>query len=113
MNDVKLTKAVSIDGKMYVRQSDNTLSPAESLTNWDRLRQKSDEEIENAALSDPDSLPFTDEEWAKAVSLPVKRYIHLGVDDDVLAWFKQDGRGYQTRMNAVLRRHVEAQRKAG
>jgi len=29
-------------------------------------------------------------------------------------WFKQQGRGYQTRMNAVLRRYMEAQsRKAG
>jgi uncharacterized protein (DUF4415 family) len=34
-------------------------------------------------------------------------------DADVVAWFKAGGRGYQTRMNAVLRRFMEAQRKAG
>jgi uncharacterized protein (DUF4415 family) len=31
----------------------------------------------------------------------------------VLDWFKARGRGYQTRINAVLRRYMEAQRRAG
>ena len=35
------------------------------------------------------------------------------LDDDVLIWFKGQGRGYQTRINVVLRRYMEAQKKAG
>jgi uncharacterized protein (DUF4415 family) len=37
----------------------------------------------------------------------------LRLDGDVLRWFKARGKGYQTRINSVLRRYMEAQRKAG
>jgi uncharacterized protein (DUF4415 family) len=43
---------------------------------------------------------------------PTKFPVGIRLDDDVLAWFKASGPGYQTRINTVLRRHVEAQRKA-
>jgi len=33
----------------------------------------------------------------------------MRIDPDVLAWFKARGKGYQTRMNAVLRAYVKAQ----
>ena len=39
---------------------------------------------------------------------PPKTLISLRVDADVLAWFKAQGAGYQTRMNAVLRAFKEA-----
>ncbi|MCR5536773.1 MAG: BrnA antitoxin family protein [Succinivibrio sp.] len=34
---------------------------------------------------------------------PVKRSVHLRLDADVLAWFKAQGKGYQTRINKILR----------
>ena len=34
---------------------------------------------------------------------PIKRPVTLRVDADVLAWFKKQGRGYQTRINRALR----------
>ena len=37
----------------------------------------------------------------------------LRLDDDIIAWFKAGGRGYQTRINAVLRAFVEAQKPRG
>jgi uncharacterized protein (DUF4415 family) len=37
-----------------------------------------------------------------------KASVSLRVDSDVLAWFKAQGRGYQTRMNAVLRAFKDA-----
>jgi uncharacterized protein (DUF4415 family) len=37
-----------------------------------------------------------------------KASVSLRVDADVLAWFKAQGSGYQTRMNAVLRAFKEA-----
>jgi len=40
--------------------------------------------------------------------LPAKVSISLRVDRDVLEWFKDQGPGYQTRMNAVLRAFREA-----
>ena len=41
-----------------------------------------------------------------------KEAISLRVDQDILAWFRAQGRGYQSRMNAVLRAYVESQRSA-
>jgi uncharacterized protein (DUF4415 family) len=40
--------------------------------------------------------------------VPAKASIALRVDADVLEWFKSQGPGYQTRMNAVLRAFKEA-----
>lgn len=42
-----------------------------------------------------------------------KTAISLRVDADVLAFFRAQGRGYQTRMNAVLKSYVEAQKARG
>lgn len=42
---------------------------------------------------------------------PAKASVHLGVDADVLAWFKAQGKGHLTRMNAVLRSCVEAKKQ--
>ncbi len=41
-------------------------------------------------------------------SVPAKTSISLRIDDDVLEWFKAQGPGYQTRMNAVLRAFKDA-----
>jgi len=45
---------------------------------------------------------------------PLKKPVTLRLDADVLAWFKRDGRRYQTRINAALRRVMERElRMAG
>jgi uncharacterized protein (DUF4415 family) len=53
---------------------------------------------------------LTEEDWKNAVRgkhyRPVKAQITASLDKDVLAWLKADGRGYQTRMNAILRREM-------
>jgi len=50
-------------------------------------------------------------DWAGAVRgglyRPVKRLTSLRLDADLLEWFKRDGAGYQTRINAALREYVE------
>jgi uncharacterized protein (DUF4415 family) len=40
-----------------------------------------------------------------------KASVHLRVDHDVLEWFRCQGKGHLTRMNAVLRAYYEANRK--
>ncbi len=42
---------------------------------------------------------------------PVKKPVTLRLDADVLAWFKKQGRGYQTRINRALRRLMMGERK--
>ncbi len=44
---------------------------------------------------------------------PLKKPITVRIDADVLAWFQKDGRRYQTRINAALRKVMEREMKAG
>ena len=42
---------------------------------------------------------------------PAKQQVSLRLDADVLAWFKREGRGYQTRINRALRKVMREERK--
>ncbi|HET9308518.1 MAG TPA: BrnA antitoxin family protein [Candidatus Sulfotelmatobacter sp.] len=45
---------------------------------------------------------------------PLKKPITVRIDADVLAWFKKDGKRYQTRINTALRKVMEKEmRQAG
>ena len=54
---------------------------------------------------------WTAEDWANAkIVLPsAKRPVTIRLDGDVIEWFKKQGGGYQTRINAVLKAYVNAQ----
>ena len=72
-----------------------------------------DEELEQAVREDPDQ-ELLDEEWFRTAELVVpgeKKRITMRVDQDVISYFKRKGRGYQTRMNAVLKAYVLHQKK--
>jgi uncharacterized protein (DUF4415 family) len=51
-------------------------------------------------------------DWSRAeIGIPgPKQQLTVRLDRDVVHWFRSQGPGYQTRMNAVLRRFVEAQK---
>ena len=70
----------------------------------------SDEEVERRAREDPDAPPLYDADWwADAEVLPARKVpVSLRIDPDILDFFKSQGLGYQTRINAVLRRYMEA-----
>lgn len=84
--------------------------PEDDESDWQRLKAMTEEEIEEAARSDPDAQPTDVEFWERAtiITPAPKKSVHLRIDPDVLAWFKKQGKGYQTRMNAVLRSYMEA-----
>jgi uncharacterized protein (DUF4415 family) len=44
---------------------------------------------------------------------PLKKPVTLRLDADVIAWFKKDGRRYQTRINEALRKVMERELKLG
>ena len=83
----------------------------ESQTDWDYLRNLTDEEIaasvdledEDEALPDLTHPGF--EGLPPGIGLP-KKQITVRLDQDVIDWFKSQGKGYQTRMNAVLRQYM-------
>lgn len=72
-----------------------------------------DAEITAAAMSDPDAIPFTDAEWEAVKPLvrigrppstgPLKVPTTIRFDADVLAALKASGKGWQTRVNEVVR----------
>jgi len=84
----------------------------ESRTDWAAAHAKTEEELERDIASDPawDGIP---EDWYKdAVLVPGrKRLVSLRLDDDVLTWFRAQGRLYQTKMNAVLRAYMRQVQK--
>jgi uncharacterized protein (DUF4415 family) len=87
---------------------------ARSNTDWDKVRILPDSDV----VFSEDAPETSPEDWADAVAhkgLPVpprKTQIALRVDNDVLAWFKAQGAGYQTRMNSVLKEFRDAHVRA-
>jgi uncharacterized protein (DUF4415 family) len=74
-----------------------------------RVRAKSAAELERDIAGDPEFREEA-EDWyraAEAVMPRPKKLLSLRLDDEVVDWFKQQGPGYQTRINAVLRAFVE------
>jgi len=49
---------------------------------------------------------------ARVVMPPGKTSVHLRLDSDVVEWFRAGGKGHLTRMNAVLRTFVDAQKRS-
>ena len=61
----------------------------------------------------PEAESLGAEFWKSArVAMPAgKTSVHLRLDSDVVEWFRAHGKGHLTRMNAVLRAYVEAQKQ--
>jgi uncharacterized protein (DUF4415 family) len=65
-----------------------------------------------AAWPEQATMTTTENESAPraASSMPMKQIVTIRLDVDMLNWFKSAGPGYQTRMNQILRDHMETQR---
>lgn len=80
-----------------------------SQTDWERVDALTDKDIDFS-----DVLEVPAEMFARAVvrrglkPVPRKTQLTLRVDSDVLEWYKQQGAGYQTKINALLRAYMEA-----
>ncbi|MEO8071909.1 MAG: BrnA antitoxin family protein [Acidobacteriota bacterium] len=85
----------------------NTLKKSE--TDWERIDAMTDEDIDYSDIP-----KITEEMWAKGVwrkglkPTPNKSQITLRIDQDVIEFFKAQGRGYQTKINQLLRAYMEA-----
>lgn len=78
-------------------------------TDWTRLAQKTEDEIERAAKQDSD-FAHQDDDWLLAAKLEMpkpKRLVSLRLDAEILEWFQSEGPGYQTRINAALMVYVK------
>jgi len=78
----------------------------QSRTDWARLEAMRDEDID---FSD---IPELSEAFFKnaVIRLPkAKAKVCIRLDQDILEWFRSQGKGYQTKINAVLRAFMESQ----
>jgi uncharacterized protein (DUF4415 family) len=82
-----------------------------SESDWARADAMTDDEIDAAVAADPDEAGL-DEAWMEkaVVTRPnQKQRVFTHLDAYVVEYFKKGGRGYQTRMNEVLKAYVDAQ----
>lgn len=101
--------------KKLVRYTLETLPPLTDVqrANLKALSARPDNEIDTSDIP-----VLTDAEWAKTRRVrgrlyrPVKQIVTARLDGDVLEWLKSHGKGYQSRMNAILRREMLASFKS-
>ena len=76
-----------------------------SRTDLERVKAMTESEIDYSDIP-----PLEEDFFKKAVVWPgPKKQVTLRLDPDVLEFFRSQGKGYQSRINAVLRKYVEAQ----
>ncbi len=85
-------------------------SKKQSKTDWARVDAMKDEEIDYSDNPKLDAQFFKEAIWWPGP----KKQITIRLDPDVLAFFRKQGKRYQTTINAVLRKYVEMRkRRAG
>ncbi|PWB83059.1 MAG: hypothetical protein C3F11_08625 [Methylocystaceae bacterium] len=95
-----------------VRRTDEELramqARGEDRSDWKRAAALSEQDVEAAVSEDLDEAGMT-VDWSRAsIELPQpKAVLNMRVDRDVLEFFRRQGKGYQTKINAVLRSYVE------
>jgi uncharacterized protein (DUF4415 family) len=89
--------------------STSSFSTPASRTDWVRIHQMTDADIDYSDSPAEDEAFWAEAEWWMPVS---KTRLSLRLDSDVVDWFKAQGPGYQGRINAVLRAYVRSKAKA-
>lgn len=79
-----------------------------SQTHWEKIDNLSDKEIDTSDIAPLDEEFFKHAELSTRAS---KKSLTLRLDSDVLEWFREKGKGYQTHINAILRTYMKAHSK--
>lgn len=88
------------------------IGQGEDQTDWARVDTMTEEELEASIdWEDEDGFDLSQATPGLPPLPGPKKQVTVRVDKDVLDWFKSQGRGYQTRMNAVLRAWVESHKR--
>ena len=80
----------------------------EPLTAAQRAELKALASLPETQIDTSEIAPLTEAFWKGAVRnpfyRPVKQQLTVRLDADVLAWLRSAGKGYQTKLNEILRR---------
>ena len=88
-------RVITVGGVTYHKRENGALEPLSATVNAIEAKSRAMAQWARAELADPLKTPVT-----------------IRLDRDLVQWFKDKGPRYQTRINAALRRYVEAQGKA-
>ena len=83
------------------------LTSNKSQTEFDRLDKMRDKDIDFSDAPEITPAMFAKAIVRRGLKPRTKRQLTLRLDSDVLEWFKKQGRGYQTRINVLLRAYME------
>jgi uncharacterized protein (DUF4415 family) len=103
-----MVKSASIT-RTTLEEAKARIARGEDRTDWARVDALTEEELE--ALIDYEEEGYPIPETMRAIPDPRKQQLTLRLDGDIIDWFKSQGPGYQTRMNAVLRSYMLAKAK--
>jgi uncharacterized protein (DUF4415 family) len=81
-----------------------------------RATRRLHEERDRSLDDDPDSRSLPPEKWTHAMRRdeffrPIKKLTSVRIDADVLAWLRSKGEGHLSRINEILREHMDAESK--
>lgn len=84
----------------------------ETRSDWDRIRNMTEEELERSIADDPDWCDLI-VDWDKATWFPPERKeaVTLSIDQEVVDWFRQQGGDFRDRIIETLREHVRERRR--
>ncbi|HRK96038.1 MAG TPA: BrnA antitoxin family protein [Rhodospirillales bacterium] len=85
----------------------------EGRSDWSKVDAIPEKELERLVAEEGEEGELV-EGWAETIEIGMPRpkiHMNLRIDADVVDWFRAQGSGYQTRMNAVLRAFMEARRR--
>lgn len=88
---------------------DDMIRRGETKTDWERVNNLTYEEIE-ASIDFEDEGTFDLSQGQPGLPPPFTQRRMVEIDEDIIDWFKEQGPGYQPRINAVLRSYVDAHR---
>lgn len=84
------------------------IDPAAPLTAEQRRELEALSAMSDDRIDTSDIPPLDESFWRNAVRnpfyRPVKKQLTVRLDADILAWLRAEGRGYQTKLNGILRR---------
>jgi len=83
-----------------------------SGTDFKRLDAMTDEDIDLSDIPEVTPEMFAKGVLRRGLKPITKRQLTLRLDSDVIEWFRAQGGGYQTRMNALLRAYMEENKRA-
>ena len=86
-----------------------TLSEAKSMLTQERLKQL--KTLAEQPVDTSDIPELTKEDFFKMYR-PIKKPLSIRLDSDIIAWLKSYGKGYQSRINSILRNAMTAEKQA-